>query len=88
MALEIEENIFLSRIKNVFSLGSKINDYEDTSGTFNLEKLVSLETSTADFQEEGKQVIDQQKTKRKALDEVSQEQGIIEKLKRNRGAET
>jgi hypothetical protein len=80
IALQIEENIFLSRIKNVFSLGSEINDYEDTSGTLNLEKLVSLETSTADFQEEGKQVIDQQNTKRKALDEVFQEQGIIENV--------
>jgi hypothetical protein len=43
-----------------------------------LEKLVSLETSTVDFQEEWKQVIDQQNTKRKAFDEVFQEKGIIE----------
>jgi hypothetical protein len=43
-----------------------------------LKKLVSLETFTADFQEEGEQVIDQQNTKGKALDEVFQEQGIIE----------
>jgi hypothetical protein len=42
MALQIEKNILLSRIKNVFSLGSEIND---------LEKLVSLEISTDDFQE-------------------------------------
>jgi hypothetical protein len=69
MALQIEENIFLSRIKNIFSLGSEIND---------LEKLVSLEISTDDFQEEGKQVIDQQNTNGKALDEVFQEKGIIE----------
>jgi hypothetical protein len=54
MALQIKENIFLSRIKYVFSLGSNINDYEDTSDALNLEKLLSLETSTADFQEEGK----------------------------------
>jgi len=58
MALQIEENIILSRIKNVFSLGSEINNYEDTSSTLNFEKLVSLETSTANFQEEGKQIID------------------------------
>jgi hypothetical protein len=69
MALQIKENILLSRIKNVFSLGSEIND---------LEKLVSLEISTDDFQEEGKQVIDQHNTKGKALDEFFQEQGIIE----------
>jgi hypothetical protein len=31
MAVQIEENIFLSRIKNVFSPGNKINDHEDTS---------------------------------------------------------
>jgi hypothetical protein len=43
-----------------------------------LEKLVSLEISTDDFQEEGKQVLDQQNTKGKALDEVFQEEGIIE----------
>jgi hypothetical protein len=83
MALQIEENIFLSRTKNVFSLGSEINDYEDTSGTLNLDKLVSLETSTVDFQEEGKQVIDQQKTKRKSLDEVFQEQGIMKMQQRS-----
>jgi hypothetical protein len=59
MALQIEENIFLSRIKNFFSLESEINDYEDTSDTLDWEKLDSLETSTANFQEEGKQVIDQ-----------------------------
>jgi aspartate aminotransferase-like enzyme len=80
MALQIKENIFLSRTKNVFSLGSETNNYEDTSGTLNLEKLVSLETSTADIQEEGKKVIDQHKTKRKSLDEVFQEQGIIENV--------
>jgi hypothetical protein len=61
MALQIKENILLSRIKNVFSLGSEIND---------LKKLVSLEISTDDFQEEGKQVIDQHNTKGNALDEV------------------
>jgi hypothetical protein len=73
MVVKIEENIFLSRVKNVFSPGNKINGHEDTSDTLSLKKLVSLETFTIDFQEEGEQVIDQQNTKGKALDEVFQE---------------
>ena len=68
----------MSKKEHIFHLGTKINDPEDTSNTFSLEKLVSLETFAADFQEEGEQVIDQQSTKGKALDKVFQEQGIVE----------
>jgi hypothetical protein len=50
MVVQIEENIFLSRVKNVFSPGNKINGHEDTSDTLSLKKLVSLETFTVDFQ--------------------------------------
>jgi hypothetical protein len=78
MAMQIKENIFLSKGENTFSLGTKINDLEDTSNTLSLERLVSLETFAADFQEEGEQVIAQRNTKGKALVEVFQEQGIIE----------
>ena len=63
---------------HIFPLGTKFNDPENTSDTLSLEKLVSLETFTVDFQEEGEQVIDQRNTKGKALDEVFQEQGIVE----------
>ena len=50
MALQIKENIFFFQIKNIF---------EDTLDVLSLEKLVSLENFTVDFQEEGKQVTDQ-----------------------------
>jgi hypothetical protein len=59
MDMQIEANIFLSKEKHIFSLGTKINDPEDTLDTLNLERLVSLENFTADFQEEREQVIDQ-----------------------------
>jgi hypothetical protein len=78
MAMQIEANIFLSKEEHIFSLGTKINDPEDTSDTLSLERLVSLETFTVDFQEEGEQVFDQRNAKGKALDEVFQEQGIVE----------
>jgi hypothetical protein len=59
MAMQIKENISLSKGKHIFSLGTKINDPKDTSYTLSLERLVSLGTFTANFQEEGEQVIDQ-----------------------------
>jgi hypothetical protein len=77
MALQIEENIFLSKTKHVFSLGNKINDHEDTSDTLSLKKLVSLENFTTDFQEEGEQVIDQQNTKGKILMKFSKSKGSL-----------
>jgi hypothetical protein len=42
----------------------------NTLGTLSLERLVTFETFTANFQEEGEQIIDQQKAKGKDLDEV------------------
>jgi hypothetical protein len=83
MAMQIEANIFLSKEKHIFSLGTKINDLEDTSDTLSLERLVSLETFTFDFQEEREQVIDQRNAKGKALDEVFQEQKVVEKQLRS-----
>jgi hypothetical protein len=50
MAMQIEENISLSKGKHIFSLGTKINDPKDTSYTLSLERLVSLGTFTVDFQ--------------------------------------
>jgi len=68
----------------MFSLWTKINDPKDTSKTLSLERLVSLRTFTLDFQEEGEQVIDQQNTKGKYLDEVFQthreQQRIVESI--------
>jgi hypothetical protein len=72
MAMQIEANISLSKGKHIFSLGTKINDPRDTSDTLSLERLVSLGTFTANFQEEGEQVIDQRNAKGKDLDEVFQ----------------
>jgi hypothetical protein len=78
MAIQIKANIFWSKKEHIFPLGTKFNGPEDTSDTLSLDKLVSLETFTVDFQEEGEQVIDQQNTKGKALDKVFQEKGIAE----------
>jgi hypothetical protein len=74
----------LSKGEHTFFLGTKINDPEGTPATLSLERLVSLETFTVDFQEEGEQVIDQQNAKGKDLDEVFQpyreEQRIVEDI--------
>jgi hypothetical protein len=78
MAMKIEANIFGSKKEQISPLETKINDPKDTSDTLILEKLVSLETFTVDFQEEGEQVIDQQNASEKSLDEVFQEQGTVE----------
>jgi hypothetical protein len=78
LAMQIEANILWSTKKHTFPLGTNFNDPQDTSNTFILEKLISLETFTVDFQEEGEQVIDQQNTKGKVLDKVFQEQGVVE----------
>jgi hypothetical protein len=72
MARQIEENISLSKGKHIFSLGTKVDDPKGTPGTLRLERLVTLETFTANFQEEGEQIIDQQNAKGKDLDEVFQ----------------
>jgi hypothetical protein len=61
MAKIIKKNISLSEIRHFF-----------TSGTLSVESLVSLETFTIDFQEEGEQHFDQQNYKGKDLDEVFQ----------------
>jgi hypothetical protein len=61
MAREIETNITLSQEGHLF-----------TQDTLSLERLVSLGTFTADFQEEGEQIIDQQEGKEEDLDEVFQ----------------
>jgi hypothetical protein len=78
MAIQIDANISLSEGKHIFSLGTKIDDPEDTSDTLNLEKLVSLGAFTIDFQEEGEHIFNQQDAKGKYLDEFFQEQRIVE----------
>jgi hypothetical protein len=69
MAREIEENISLSKERHLF-----------TPDTLSLERLVSLETFTDNFQEEGEQIINQQEVEEKDPNEVFQsheeEQGI------------
>jgi hypothetical protein len=72
MARQIEENIFLSKVKHIFSLGTKVDDPKGTPNTLSLERLVTLETFNANFQREGEQIIDQQNAKGKDLDEVFQ----------------
>jgi hypothetical protein len=71
MAKRIKKNISLSEIRHFF-----------TSSTLSVESLVSLETFTFDFQEEGEKNFDQQNAKGKDLDEVFQphkeEKRIIE----------
>jgi hypothetical protein len=52
MAMRIEVNISLSKGKHIFSLGTKISDPKGTPDNLGLERLVSLETFTVDFQEE------------------------------------
>jgi hypothetical protein len=69
MPREIEENISLSNKRHLF-----------TPDSLSLERLVSLETFTDKFQEEGEQIIDQQEVEEKDPNEVFQsheeEQGI------------
>jgi hypothetical protein len=57
----IEANISLSQERHLFTLD-----------TLSLERLVSFETFTVDFQEEGEQIINQQEAKHKDFDEVFQ----------------
>jgi hypothetical protein len=61
MSKRIEENISLSQKKHLFA-----------PDTLSLERLVSHETLTTDFQEEREPIIDQQEAKGKDLDEVFQ----------------
>jgi hypothetical protein len=51
MARKIEENISLSKGKQIFSLGTKVDNPKGTPYTLSLERLVTLETFTANFQE-------------------------------------
>jgi hypothetical protein len=43
MARKIEENISLSKVKHVFSLGTKVDDPKGTPDTLSLERLISLD---------------------------------------------
>jgi hypothetical protein len=61
MAIEIEANISLSKEGHLF-----------TPDTLSLERLVSLETFTGNFQEKGEQVINRQEVEEKDPNEVFQ----------------
>jgi hypothetical protein len=43
MAMQIEENISLSKRKHIFSLGTKVDDPKGTPDTLSLERLISLD---------------------------------------------
>jgi hypothetical protein len=83
MARQIEENISLSKGKHIFSLGTKVDDPKGAPNTLILKRLVTLETFTADFQEEVEQIIDQQETEGKYLDEVFQSHREEKRTTRN-----
>jgi hypothetical protein len=67
MAMQIEENISLSKRKHIFSLGTKVYDPKGTPDTLTLERLLSL-----DIFERREQVINQQEVEESDPNEVFQ----------------